>query len=57
MFLDDGVSRSSAPMHLPQHENTGKAPDGDAKSEYREVRVDQVSYRALTQWKCSTVID
>ena len=42
MFLDDGVSRSSAPMHLPQHENTGHPHDGDAKGEYRELRIEQV---------------
>ena len=42
MFLDDGVSRSSAPTHLPQYENIGKPYDPDAKGEYREVRIDQV---------------
>lgn len=46
MFLDDGVSRSSAPIDLPQHQNTGTPPDHDsgAKGEYREVRVSQVCH-------------
>ena len=42
MFLDDGVSRSSAPIDLPQYENIGQPLDLDVKGEYREVRVDQV---------------
>ena len=48
MFLDDGVSRSSAPTHLSQYENTGKPHDTDAKGEYREVRADQVCRPDLT---------
>ena len=49
MFLDDGVSRSSAPTDLPQHQNTGSPPDAnpDAKGEYQEVRVDQVGHPNL----------
>ena len=42
MFLDDGVSRSSAPSHLPQYANSADPEDPDAKDEYREVRIEQV---------------
>ena len=44
MFLDDGVSRSSAPSHLPQYANSADPDDPDAKDEYREVRIEQVRH-------------
>jgi alpha-glucosidase len=37
MYLDDGVSRSSAPKDAPQYKHSG---DKDAKSEYRETRIE-----------------
>ena len=45
MFLDDGVSRSSAPSHLPQYANSADPDDPDAKDEYREVRIEQVHHK------------
>ena len=42
MFLDDGVSRSSAPSQLPQYANSADPDKPDAKDEYREVRIEQV---------------
>lgn len=39
MYLDDGVSRSSAPKDLPQYKYW---EDEDAASEYRQVDISQV---------------
>ena len=49
MFLDDGVSRSSAPSHLPQYANSADPEDPDAKDEYREVRIEQVCPKKKTK--------
>tara|TARA_R110002060_G_scaffold46437_1_gene57605 strand:- start:1083 stop:1247 length:165 start_codon:yes stop_codon:yes gene_type:complete len=38
MYLDDGVSRSSAPTGLPQY----GSDDSEAKGEYREVKISHV---------------
>lgn len=38
MYLDDGVSRASAPSHLPQFDLDRES---EAKSEYRHIRVEQ----------------
>lgn len=38
MYLDDGVSRSSAPIGLPQY----GSDDSEAKGEYREVKISHV---------------
>ena len=48
MFLDDGVSRSSAPSDLPQYTNSADPDDPDAKDEYREVRIEQVCQKPRT---------
>lgn len=52
MYLDDGVSRDSAPAYLPQYKYK-EEPDGftthtgdnasEAQSKYREVKIQQVS--------------
>jgi len=56
MYLDDGVSRDSAPANLPQykyraqadvHDPSLAADANEAKSKYREVKIEQVSYLFL----------
>lgn len=49
MYLDDGVSRDSAPSYLPQYKYR-EEPDvpnsqmaAEAQSKYREVKISQVS--------------
>ena len=47
MYLDDGVSRDSAPADLPQykyaHRHDGEGADGqEAQSKFREVKISQV---------------
>lgn len=44
MYLDDGVSRDSAPADLPQHRYSRAATSttSEAKSYFREVKIHQV---------------
>lgn len=42
MYLDDGVSRDSAPIDLPQHKYKDAAQYTKAKGFYREVKFTQV---------------
>ena len=51
MYLDDGVSRDSAPANLPQykyreqadiHDPNSVTDPNEAKSKYREVKIEQV---------------
>jgi hypothetical protein len=43
MYLDDGVSRDSAPIELPQHKYKDAAKYAKAKGIYREVKITQVT--------------
>ena len=48
MYLDDGVSRDSAPSYLPQFQSrTSTVDNRDAHSKYREVKITQVSIALL----------
>lgn len=42
MYLDDGVSRDSAPIDLPQHKYKDASLYAKAKGFYREVKITQV---------------